>query len=396
MSLRYRDQNGNTTIIAGLTPGGDIEAGAVAQRTGLIEFNEDTPTGVKLVEVTFDSPMPDADYDVQLSLYSNIPSEFGLCSIDYWNDSTHKTANGFVFLFYNGTGSTITNRMKFRYTAIKTYTVQHAAETATAVNTIQAAMPSGASSANKLTTASQLSAVENALDARLDSLEDIVPVGTSISNQLINKSELDTAIANVEIDVDDEISSTSENPVENKVIYDALGKKQNLIFKGTTAEWNALSVVEKAKYDLVTLTDDSSTGDVVDAVTDGVMKPVTSNAVADAITAVQFNGRRITNTGVTISTDISTYTPICDYSEFTGNYIGLLFGFASARVPFDIPKLMFNTSSGVSTRFYLYINNQCNGTLFIRRNASNQLEAVFNNQGTSTTTACIIWAYTHN
>ena len=174
--------------------------------------------------------------------------------------------------------------MVIYWKATKTYTVQHAAETAASVAALEAMVPAGAGPSNKLTTQTYVDNADNALDTRLDAVEDAIPTGTTITNQLVNKSTLDTAIANVHIDVDDEISSTSENPVQNKVIYTELGKKQNLIFKGTTAEWNALSAQEKAKYDLVSLTDDSSTGDVVDAVTDGVMKPVTSNAVADFLT----------------------------------------------------------------------------------------------------------------
>ena len=55
------------------------------------------------------------------------------------------------------------------------------------------------------------------------------------------------------------------------------------IFVGTNAEWSALSSAEKAKYTLVNITDDSETGETVDAVTNGDMRAVTSNAVFDAI-----------------------------------------------------------------------------------------------------------------
>lgn len=56
---------------------------------------------------------------------------------------------------------------------------------------------------------------------------------------------------------------------------------QNPVFTGTTAEWTA--VTDKSKYKIVNLTDDGETGEVVDAVTDGDMRPVTSNAVYDKL-----------------------------------------------------------------------------------------------------------------
>ena len=78
MSLRYRDQNGNTTIIAGLTPGGDIEAGAVATREGTITTASDIVTGTNFQPlITFDSPMPDANYDITVEAVANWPNKSG-------------------------------------------------------------------------------------------------------------------------------------------------------------------------------------------------------------------------------------------------------------------------------------------------------------------------------
>lgn len=54
-------------------------------------------------------------------------------------------------------------------------------------------------------------------------------------------------------------------------------------FTGTQAEWDGLTVDEKAKYEIVNITDDtvSDIVTVVDSVTPNDMNPVTSNAVAD-------------------------------------------------------------------------------------------------------------------
>lgn len=56
------------------------------------------------------------------------------------------------------------------------------------------------------------------------------------------------------------------------------------IFIGTEEEWNSLTEEEKKFYDLVDLTDGTSNPDVVtDAITEGDMNPVTSNAVYKAM-----------------------------------------------------------------------------------------------------------------
>ena len=53
-------------------------------------------------------------------------------------------------------------------------------------------------------------------------------------------------------------------------------------FVGTRAEWDALTTAEKKQYDLADFTDDTASGVPIisDAVTDGDMNPVTSNAVS--------------------------------------------------------------------------------------------------------------------
>ena len=44
MSLRYRNEDGSESIVSGLTPGGDIEAGAVATRSGTYYLSSVAPT----------------------------------------------------------------------------------------------------------------------------------------------------------------------------------------------------------------------------------------------------------------------------------------------------------------------------------------------------------------
>lgn len=58
---------------------------------------------------------------------------------------------------------------------------------------------------------------------------------------------------------------------------------KHLVFKGTLEEWEALTVAEKKAYDEALITNDMDTGEVVDAVTDGDMRAVTSNAVYNTL-----------------------------------------------------------------------------------------------------------------
>lgn len=53
-------------------------------------------------------------------------------------------------------------------------------------------------------------------------------------------------------------------------------------YVGSRADWDLLSVAEKKQYDLADFTDDTASGVPIisDAVTDGDMNPVTSNAVS--------------------------------------------------------------------------------------------------------------------
>ena len=58
---------------------------------------------------------------------------------------------------------------------------------------------------------------------------------------------------------------------------------KHLVFTGTINEWNNLSVTERKAYDEALITNDMDTGEVVNGVTDGDMRAVTSNAVYDAL-----------------------------------------------------------------------------------------------------------------
>ena len=239
MSLRYRDSSGNETIVSGLTPGGDIEAGAVATREGTYNLS-----GTNWVQqnIVFDSPMPDADYEIITEEHTCAGFTSGQFLIQ------NKTANGFTIGIYFTSTTAANNRYSGTWKAVKTYSVQHAAQNAEDITNIKAVIPPAASSTNQLTPKKYVDDADTALDERVSDLEDLIPTGADVTNQLTTKSYVDDAIQNVEIDVDDALDSDSENPVQNKV------------FVGTLAEWNALTPTEANKYQLVNIIDDGETG----------------------------------------------------------------------------------------------------------------------------------------
>ena len=220
MSLRYRSQDGTETIVSGLTPGGDIEAGAVMTRTGTITMDCGAGTG-NTANVVFDSPMPDSNYLVDLTATAG--GAFGVTTV-----ISNKTVNGFDLTITRPFSSAVT--ITFAYIATKTYTVQHAAQNAEDIANILSVIPSNATSANQLATQSDLE--------------------------------------NVEIDVDDALDSSSENPVQNKVVKAAIDAKQNktldtpIVISGTTETTveGALGGLNKEKQDNLDLTSETETG----------------------------------------------------------------------------------------------------------------------------------------
>lgn len=276
MSLRYRAADGTETIVSGLTPGGDIEAGAVAERSGNYSLTS-SAVGWTKQTIIFDSPLPDDDYTITFEEHS----AYGHISGPYLIEN--KTANGFtVGVFFT---EALTNNMSGTYRAFKTYSVQHAAQNAEDIANIKAVIPSTASSTNQLTPKKYVDDADTALDGRVSDLEDLIPTDASVTNQLATKDNIDTVTtnANSRLKVVDIIPST---PANNDVIlytgtetgfrkggiyqYAATPGTWVLIstadvdlshyetsFTGTTAEWNALSSTEQNKYDLVSLTDDA-------------------------------------------------------------------------------------------------------------------------------------------
>jgi hypothetical protein len=151
MSLRYRDKNGAEAILAGLTPGGDIEYGAVATRKGTWSLPQ-TAAGNAYATIVFTEPMPDADYEINLEVTSV-----------HWTSAADnhtpfmiqdKTANGFTIKFYTFNGF---QSVDGNYTAYKLYEVADAEQLYSDVTDIKAMIPASASSTNNLVVTPSLS-----------------------------------------------------------------------------------------------------------------------------------------------------------------------------------------------------------------------------------------------
>ena len=324
MSLKYRDKNGAEVVLAGLTPGGDIEYGAVATRTGTTEVITIQPNSFALKTITFSEPMPDNDYLIELE----IAQQTRLNTTVYAHYDSNKTANGFQIWICNPMNAE--ESVAIKWTAFKLYTVADAEQLMSTVNDISAMIPSTASSTNKFSTADDLRTETRALDRRLDDVEDVIPTSASVTNQLATRADLDnvtidelgdiqdvdvstvtdgqtiiwddanskwvngqggkvyTAGNGINISGTDEISTNTDNTSvvigNNKELK--VANTYKTIFVGTRAQWDALSTADKVKYNEAHITDDVIGGEVADEVTDGLMSPVTSNAVYDALIMV--------------------------------------------------------------------------------------------------------------
>ena len=300
MSLRYRDKNGVETVVSGLTPGGNIEYGAVATRKGTINISAIAAGGNGAETVTFDTPMPDANYLVDFVSNTNRLNI---------SEANTKTANGFTCHYLNVSDGSSPANATIIWTAYKLYDVADAEQLYSQLQDISAMVPSNASSSNQFSTKSDLQAVSRSLDMRLDYIEDVVPTTATITNKLATAADVAEAMANAGLKVTDTIPANpsdddvllyigTETGFEKGGIYQYTANPgvwvlistaevdlsaYSTSFVGTTAQWNALSSADKNKYVLVNLTDDQEAlgVDAVDAVTDGDMRPVTSNAVYD-------------------------------------------------------------------------------------------------------------------
>ena len=150
MSLKYRNNAGVETPVAGLNgTSGELVPSASYVQSGTINVTGMGTSSDKTSQdfaVTFQTPMPDADYEVFLT---------GDNYFNYYVTNA-KTANGFSvrvcnYSFTNGTSTGIV-----KWTAFKLITNEDRALDEQAIVNLQAVVPNDASSSNKLVTANSL------------------------------------------------------------------------------------------------------------------------------------------------------------------------------------------------------------------------------------------------
>ena len=362
MSLRYRDKNGAERVISGLTPGGDIEYGAVATRSGTVGSPTITipANNIYGAQVTFDTAMPDADYEVTLTAVTLPTNLGGKLNFEVYA----KTANGFTIGMYNGNDVNCAG-VSMKWKAFKLYTVADAEALYSKVLDIEAMIPSSASSTNKFATADDLRTETKTLDRRLDDVEDVIPSSASIINKLATAADVEEAMANAGLPVCSKVPSSPKDKDVMLYIGDETGFTKGGIYQyiadpgawvlistadvdlskyetswtGTKAEWDALSASEKKQYKIANITDDVIGGEVADEVTDGDMRPVTSNAVFDELATKVSKSDVVDNLTSTSTTaplsaaqgkklnEKFTYRQFSDTTEYT------LTGSSSGRTP---------------------------------------------------------------
>ncbi len=215
ISVKYITSTGELINCSGLTPGGTVEAGAVAQKSVTVEIPITASGAGGEIAVSFSEDMPDNNYLVNYD-----------CSTAVFNfRSLAKTKSGFTLGYANISDIATTSVATVKITAIKTYTVQHDIQNTEAISAIQAAMPSGAGSANKLVTTSQVNNALDGLDDRIDNIEDLVPTSASVSNQLATKAD---------VALDATPTASSHKGVESGGVYEALNDKDVTPTKNST------------------------------------------------------------------------------------------------------------------------------------------------------------------
>lgn len=355
MSVKYNDKNNVLRDISGLTPGGDLAYGASTTRSGTVTFtNVPAGSGSSPIQVTFSDPMPDADYELS---YFTEDQGTGMLYYQIFD----KKATGFKIICCNNFNQAL--NVTLTYKAFKLYEVEHAEQNASDITTIKS----------------------------------YIPATTTSSNKLVNSSELDSAISGVEIDTLGEINDVTLQSLQNgqTLVWstadqewkngqggktytagdgiainsnDEISTDDDLLpftFVGTTAQWNA--VTDKSKYKLVNLTDDADyVGNIVDSVTDGEMSAVTSNAVYDAVGAVNNKLLKLVESGtfqsingtktVNATTDLMKSLLVIRLYDSSGDIYSYSLGYAittanNQPTSSNIPGLVDVTSAAFSFKW---------------------------------------------
>ena len=150
MSLLFRDNQGNETHIAGLNGvSGELIPSVSLVRTGTVSFENVSTAQWATASVVFDTPMPDADYEIIVNALDGYVMDGMTSPLTISN----KTINGFSIKIYVH----VLTSFSISYTAFKLMTDESRAldeaaiqQNASDIATINDKIPSTASSSNKL------------------------------------------------------------------------------------------------------------------------------------------------------------------------------------------------------------------------------------------------------
>ncbi len=263
MSLNIKE-NGALRRIAGSTV--ILDATASEIREGNFTMSN-SPSGWCTVNITFDIPMPDTEYVVNIE-----SSVFSGDFITPWRIA-NKTINGFELGIYGNVTTVIGKYYAIRLVNLEGYTEVYNK----VINSVDSTPTEN--STNLVTSGGVYDAIKNASS---------IFVGTAAEWETeTNKADFNVALIT---------DAGTVNAVDDTTGDTEVVANKHLVFKGTLEEWEALTTAEKKTYDEALITNDMDTGEVVNEVTDGDMRAVTSNAVYDTLVNVEDFTSQITFT----------------------------------------------------------------------------------------------------
>lgn len=173
-----------------------------------------------------------------------------------------------------------------------------------------------------------------------------------------------TAGNGINISNTDEISAKVDDTSITIDTNDALkvANTYKTIFVGTRAQWDVLSTADKIKYNEAHITDDVIGGEVADVVQNGLMSPVTSNAVADELKISSYPLSSVTLSNITEGRATDDYI----HMEKTGNMFRVILDgviFTNATAGTTIISNLPHPSSGSTYGKYGFLLDNV-GTAF--------------------------------
>lgn len=255
MSVNIKQADNTLKKIAGNTILLDATCSEIRSGTFSIQCQGDSGANAA---ITFETPMSDTDYVVIFESDSPAPGEIGF---------RNKTTTGFGLYVLGGRGDTTTYTFTGKYYAFRLVELEGYNAIYNKMTNIDTSPTDN--STNLVTSGGVYDAIKNASS---------VFIGTS--------SEWESESAKTDYQVAILTDKPTVNAVDSTDGSTTVVANKHLVFTGDLSEWNSLSISERKAFDEALISNDMDTGEVVNAVTDGDMRAVTSNAVYDALANV--------------------------------------------------------------------------------------------------------------